>query len=739
MRLFTSNSSHTPKSSPELVRHSLVLTEEALLTNSPMMNSNSRSLPSLHNPNSFTPSAVVSTLGRKFSRRFTSTNEESSRQFRLCRIASPSRKKWSINGNDQRKDEALPSKKSVSRVDSFKNFILGTVSSSSNGFAATLRTPRAVKRRSRNSARSQKHNQEMSKSTSDVGTSTLEDSVYDSILTLDESCCKSETDLPTMAGNDDRGSILSNDSSSRISRRCMSTSNGTIPSKNLGILPENRAINFRHSGDYSLRFHVDSSMEFKSYGLIDDRCKESGYGSNSLDSTSSTSSLRDSPKGDEEAEVTKKKKSKSILKKTSSNSSNSSSSVLNARNIAGKKDYKLIRLKKSPETELGIIIAKKKLKEINTNGFHVVHIEPKGLTDRDGRIQVGDEIINVNGLRLRGCSIEEAIKILRNNRLEQGPSSNADLDIMDIVIARDVPSEDEEGDLCDEIENEAPSTHSLPLTSQVPHNFPQKTEDRPNYVSRTYLGSSSGYRYRRHRLNENAPSLSSLHETSLNSDTDEIKSSCSLITWRRKHGGRLINGGYVSDGGFNHPKELLNLSNNVNHSSSNNVPIKKSKGIMLNTYNVVFEKGQGRKGLGFSVVGGRDSPKGHLGIFVKTIFAHGQAADQGTLKEGDEILSVNGHRIQGLSHSEAISIFKGIKKGKVIIQISRRESSAIHVNKRPTVRSTDGSSSTVLKNSINNNNSNNDNNNKLSSSSSALAINEKSKVTSNVNIFPVII
>jgi len=86
-----------------------------------------------------------------------------------------------------------------------------------------------------------------------------------------------------------------------------------------------------------------------------------------------------------------------------------------------------------------------------------------------------------------------------------------------------------------------------------------------------------------------------------------------------------------------------------------------------------FEKGPGKKPLGFSIVGGIDC--GHNAIYVKTIYSKGQSFETGCLKEGDEILSVNGQFVDGKTHDDVLALFKQVKCGTVCVEFIRQPNS----------------------------------------------------------------
>ena len=123
---------------------------------------------------------------------------------------------------------------------------------------------------------------------------------------------------------------------------------------------------------------------------------------------------------------------------------------------------------------------------------------------------------------------------------------------------------------------------------------------------------------------------------------------------------------------FNVP-ETKPATTGIDKSSSNfcTLPRRPKSGI-CSFHTVTFEKGPGKKSLGFTIVGGRDSPRGALGIFIKSILPNGQAAEDGRLKAGDEVLTINGQVCHDLTHLEAVKMFKSIKSGEVVLQISRR-------------------------------------------------------------------
>ena len=482
MRLFSVS---TPKSSPELVRHSLVSRQSAAAVAAAVEAESPHSMPDRPAGNS--PGLVrgVSTLGRKVSRRFEKFGE--SETARRLRMASPSRKyQWAIAGGGDASSPArgpggavsddVPSKSPkqksrVSRVDSFRNFfsLVQPSSSSSNNSnnhshssASTLRTPRAVKRRSKNggerrSARLQlvdaatsttgeemsaRHNLSAPNSLSNglnsrFGSSSAELAMIiagggsgaagDGFSELSE--CQSEADLRyynyCTTEDEDDNSVASEGFLRSSLLRSNSKSAGNL---RLAMLPENRTVcNFPDRS---------SAIQIKDYGMIDanvarkegdagsgvgKNSNESGYSSsdNNSNGTSPNSSSRASPRAslDGEQEQQQQQPSPPLPKEAKSPPHSSLSvppkkpartSKLNAsrsRSLeqataaaaapavsVAAKDYKMVRLaKRSLSDELGIIIAKKKLKEINTTGFHIVHIEPGGMVDRqvnDGSIEL---------------------------------------------------------------------------------------------------------------------------------------------------------------------------------------------------------------------------------------------------------------------------------------------------------------------------------------------------------------
>eukprot|EP00043_Microstomoeca_roanoka_P009503 m.90698 g.90698 ORF g.90698 m.90698 type:complete len:737 (-) comp14603_c4_seq1:594-2804(-) len=86
---------------------------------------------------------------------------------------------------------------------------------------------------------------------------------------------------------------------------------------------------------------------------------------------------------------------------------------------------------------------------------------------------------------------------------------------------------------------------------------------------------------------------------------------------------------------------------------------------------------KGDKGLGLGISGAKRTRDGRLvlGIFVSSLVP-GSAADvDGTLREGDEILEVNGHSLIGVNREGAINFLKQVRHGETVTLLVSQEPS----------------------------------------------------------------
>ncbi|KAM7394183.1 hypothetical protein PAMP_020997 [Pampus punctatissimus] len=302
-----------------------------------------------------------------------------------------------------------------------------------------------------------------------------------------------------------------------------------------------------------------------------------------------------------------------------------------------------LELKPRPGEGLGFTTVGKS----NDTGIFVSDIIKGGVADSDGRLLLGDQILSINGEDVRAASQEHTEKLL------QICSGAVLLEVARFKAGVQYSQQSQEYfKLCFIQSEDLTLTPSSGCDASLGHQM--ETDDKTG--SHTFQGYPNT---RKVIIQKTGDRILSINDVSTEGMT-------------HVHAGALLKNAtrtiilQVAAGSGECSTEDHSDVQAQSSGQPSSLPCFHSNLCARMYKTITLERGS--SGLGFSIVGGFGSPHGDLPIYIKTVFNKGAAIEDGRLKRGDQIIAVNGHCLEGVTHAEAVDILKKTK-GSVVLTV----------------------------------------------------------------------